>query len=131
MHLHSPNCSYMLTHNEVFYVMAEVGITEDTANIRRPITSASVVAVASDLLTREVADEVAVFCNQSRECFGLSGIGAQVWRLMEETIAVRAIRDVLLREYEVDEGKCEADLLILLEELAAEGLITVDNNLSA
>jgi hypothetical protein len=44
---------------------------------------------------------------------------------LKQPKTVAEIRDAILEEYEVEEKRCEHDLLTLLEEMRSEGLIEV------
>ena len=56
-------------------------------------------------------------------CYGLNAVGARIWRLIERPIRIRAVCEVLTREFAVEPNICEGDVLALLEELLVEGLI--------
>jgi hypothetical protein len=57
--------------------------------------------------------------------YGLDDVGSRVWELLKEPRAVRALRDAVLAEYDVDPERCAADLLGLLSEMAERGLVEV------
>jgi len=57
-------------------------------------------------------------------------VGAWIWNLIQEPRTVSEIQDVLLKEYDVEPGRCERDLLVLLQKLADEGLIEVKDETS-
>ena len=59
------------------------------------------------------------------EYFGLNEVGARVWALVQQKTSVRAICGVICDEYEVSEAECQRDVLELLTDLAAKGLIDV------
>ncbi len=43
--------------------------------------------------------------------YSLNAIGAWIWNLIQEPRTVYKVRDVLLKEYEVELDPCERDLL--------------------
>ena len=59
--------------------------------------------------------------------FGLDAVGASIWRLLQEPRVVGRVLDALLDEYDVDVARCQTDLLRVLAELRAQGLITVSD----
>lgn len=63
--------------------------------------------------------------------YGLDAVGARIWNLIQEPRTVNEIRDVLLREYDVETERCERDLLAILQNLAAAGLIEVRDETAA
>ena len=60
--------------------------------------------------------------------FGLDPIGEKIWNLMQNPIAVSAIVDTLVSEYEVLHNECERDTIGLLNKLYNAGLISAENN---
>lgn len=57
--------------------------------------------------------------------YGLDAVGSRVWALIQTPLTVEAIRDLLAAELGVDPDHCERDLMRLLHQLAAAGLIQV------
>lgn len=56
-------------------------------------------------------------------CYALSGTAPRVWELISSPTPVGAVRDALVKEYDIDEATCAADLLELVGELNAAGLV--------
>jgi hypothetical protein len=52
-------------------------------------------------------------------------VGARVWQLLAEPRSVSSVADAIVSEYDVDRTRCQADILVLLEELLDQGLIEV------
>ena len=86
--------------------------------------SASIVA-ASDVLASEFDDELVLLDLRDGVYYGLEHVGARVWALVQQPIAVRAIGEAIVTEYDVDPARCAHDLHALLTELAAKGLVEV------
>ncbi len=87
----------------------------------------SVVVAARDQIWTDLAKEAAILSLRSGVYYGLDTVGARVWSHLQAPVAVRHLRDTLLAEYEVTPDRCERDVLELLERLAAEGLIEVQD----
>ena len=85
----------------------------------------SIVSVAPEQISCPLGDEAAILNLKNTVYYGLNPVGARVWNLLQQPKTVRELRDVLLDEYEVDAGRCERDLLELLEKMRSEGLIQV------
>jgi len=81
--------------------------------------------VTSQQVSCPLGDESAILNIKNSVYYGVNPVGATVWNLLKEAKTVAEIRDAILDEYEVDEGRCEKDLLALLEEMRSEGLIEV------
>jgi len=90
-----------------------------------PLCVQSVVVAASDQISCPLGDESAILNLKNSVYYGLDPVGAHVWKLLGEPKSVGELRDALLREYDVEAGRCEQDLLELLEKMRREGLIEV------
>jgi hypothetical protein len=89
------------------------------------ISNSSIVVAAGDQISSDLAGEVVMLNLTHGSYYGLDGVGARVWSLIQSPQPVAAVRDVIQSEYAVDTTRCESDLLVLLEELAAAELIEV------
>lgn len=90
------------------------------------ITLESMIVASSEQISSRVADDVVIMDMKNGSYFALDEIGVLVWGLIaERPHSVEALRDAIMAEYDVDAVQCEADLLELLGELAAEQLIEV------
>ena len=56
-------------------------------------------------------------------CYGLNRVGSRIWSLLAEPIRIGNICATLLTEYKVEPPSCERQVIDLLEEMRAEGLI--------
>jgi len=50
-------------------------------------------------------------------------VGSFIWKLIQDPISVKEIKEAILKEYDVDEETCENDLQELLGDLLDKGLI--------
>ena len=91
----------------------------------------SLVVAATEQVSCDLAGEAAILNLKSGVYYGLDPVGARIWNLLQEPRTVNDIRDALLKEYGVEPERCERDLLTLLQELAAEGLIEVKGETAA
>ena len=87
----------------------------------------SVVVAAKGGLSRAVEQEVAILNLKNGTYYGLDRVGAYVWNLIQQPRSVAEIRRAMLEKYEIDEARCERELLDLLGELRSEGLIEVQS----
>ena len=83
------------------------------------------VVAAKDQISRDLDGEAVILNLKSGKYCGLSEVGAHIWQLLQEPTSVKEIRDTLLKEYEVEQDRCERELLALLQDLADNGLIEV------
>jgi len=86
------------------------------------------VSVAPTVISQEVAGETVILDLESECYFGLDAVGTRIWQLIGEHGDLRRILSTLLAEYEVEEAQLRADLEALIDDAAARGLITLQNN---
>jgi hypothetical protein len=91
------------------------------------ISCNSVVTATKDQVSCDLTGEAAILNLNDGIYYGLNEVGARIWSLLSEPIAVSHIRDQLEREYDVESRRCEKDLLELLNKLEEAGLIEVRN----
>ena len=89
------------------------------------VSGSSTVVAAKDQVSSDLGGEVAILDLKAGMYYGLDAVGARIWSLIEEPRTVNEIRDILLKEYDVEPERCERDLLALLRRLADEGLVEV------
>lgn len=87
----------------------------------------SIVVAAKNQVSCDLSEEVAILDYKSGIYYGLNEVAARIWHLIQDPKSVHEIRDVLLEEYDIGSERCEHELLILLQELVACGLINVEN----
>jgi Coenzyme PQQ synthesis protein D (PqqD) len=85
----------------------------------------TIVVAAKDQVSCDLGGESAILSLKNGVYYSLDPVGARVWKLIEQPCTVRAVRDALLEEYDVEAECCETDLQELLGRLLAEGLIEV------
>lgn len=83
------------------------------------------VVAARDQVSAELDGEAVVLSLADGIYYGLDPVGASVWALLEQPRTVAELRDAVVAEYDVDAPTAEADLLQLLRDLAARGLVEV------
>jgi hypothetical protein len=94
-------------------------------NYFSPLSSTSRVARSDGLIDAEVENEIVALDIEKGTCYGLNPVGSRIWKLLADPIRVNDICATLLAEYKVEPNTCERQVLDLLEELRAEGMITL------
>jgi len=87
------------------------------------ISRSSVVVACEGNISCDLAGEAAVLDFKSGMYYGLDEVGARIWKLIAEPRTVGEICDIILAEYDVEPDVCERDVIALLGELAANGLV--------
>lgn len=57
------------------------------------------------------------------EYFGIGGVGARAWELLENPVTLTALCATICTEFEVEEADCMADMSRFAEELRELGLV--------
>jgi hypothetical protein len=89
------------------------------------LTEESLVVASRDQVSADLGGEAAILHLGDGIYYGLDPVGARVWELVQEPRRVCDVKQTLLREYDVEAGQCERDLLELLEKLLGAGLLQV------
>lgn len=78
--------------------------------------------VRSDTLAARVDEDLVFFDADVGKYFATSGVGADVWELIESPRSIREICVELMERYEVEEETCLSDVLEFVTELVAAGV---------
>jgi len=78
-----------------------------------------------DVLIQQVAGELVLLDLESEVYFGLDEVGARMMTLLNEKNSAAEVLDQLVGEYDVDRATLERDLLALVEECSANGLLEI------
>ncbi len=78
------------------------------------ISDRSVVVVAKDQVSCDLAGEAAILNIKSGVYYGLDPVGARIWNLMQEPRAVVEIQNAITSEYDVEPDRCARDLASFL-----------------
>ena len=90
-----------------------------------PISTSARVVVSSDQVSAELTGETIVLGMADGTYYGLPGVGARVWSLIQEERTVGEVRDALVQEYDVEPERCLLDLRRLLADLIERRLVVL------
>ena len=89
--------------------------------------SSTVVACRDGFVEAQIDDEIVALSIEHGICYGFNRVASRIWTLLGQSTRIGDLCATLVSEYSVDPDVCERQVLDLLEELRAEGLIaTVD-----
>jgi hypothetical protein len=92
-----------------------------------PLSSAAVIERTNGFIEAEIDDEIVALSIEHGICYGFNRVASRIWTLLGRSTRIGDLCATLVSEYSVDPDVCERQVLDLLEELRAEGLIaTVD-----
>ena len=81
------------------------------------ISKRTTVVAVSEQVSSDLVEESVILNLKTGMYFGLSEVGASVWKLLQHPITVEDICKAMLQDYEVEAEQCERDILALLQEL--------------
>lgn len=97
--------------------------------MRDPLTNDTVIQRVSSIADAAIDDEIVALDVQKGTCYGLNRVGSRIWELLGSPIRICDLCAQLTKEFDVDPATCERQTVDLLEELRAEGLITLNQAL--
>ena len=89
-------------------------------------TLESKIQAPEEVLFRELDGEAVILHLESGKYFGLDKVGTHMWSLLSEHGQVEPAYQALLEHYEVEAERLQGDLLELIDKLAEQGLLVVD-----
>lgn len=93
---------------------------------RATIDPSSRVLQSEAIIFNNLDDDTTVMMDVEFGCyFELSPVGARIWALIESSVQVARINEVLVAEYEVDPDTCAAEVAAFLEELNRLEVISI------
>jgi hypothetical protein len=78
-----------------------------------------------ELLTTEVDGELVGISLEQGTCYGLNGVATRIWSLLAQPRSIDGLCEELMLAYEVAGDRWREEVIALLEDLRAEGLVTV------
>jgi hypothetical protein len=81
------------------------------------------VRIPQEVLARQVGGETVMLDLAKGAYFGLDPVGARMWQLLAEGKTLAEVRDAIVEEYDVSREDAERDLLALVADLMAQGLL--------
>ena len=93
------------------------------AGTERHLSPASRVTRTDGVIEAEIDNEIVALSIERGTCYGMNAVASRIWHVLQNPITVDEICKTLIAEYAVDRSVCEQQVLDLLEDLRAEGLI--------
>jgi hypothetical protein len=78
-----------------------------------------------NVVSRELEGETVILDLKTGTYFGLNPIGTRIWALIQEYRSLRRVYEEMQKEYEVSSKTLETDLLELVDQLSAKGLVSL------
>ena len=101
-------------------MMPKVSVT-----LREPVTLHHKIAITHGVLDQNVGEGAVLLDVSHGLYFGLDDTGYQFWKVLKNSTSVEEAFLSLRQVYEVGDDELKGDLLALVNELVANGLLTV------
>ncbi len=87
----------------------------------------STIQINDDSLFNDLQGEIVILSPKDGVYFGLDPVGTRAWHLIQHHGRLGAVKDAMLKEYEVSAERLEEDLQELVTRLVDNGLVEVIN----
>jgi len=91
----------------------------------KKIELATTVMQSEQVISADLDGEAVMMHLERYEYFGLDDIATQIWEMIEEPMSVADCCNQLLPEYDVDRLTGERDVLVCLNGLLKDGLVSI------
>jgi hypothetical protein len=88
-----------------------------------PLSAASRVVVSDEQVFTTLGGEAVILGLRDGVYYGLDAVGARIWELLVEPRRVGDLVSTVVAEFDVTPERCERDVIALLDDLAARGLV--------
>lgn len=85
------------------------------------------VRVPDDVLISNLQDESVLLNLDSERYFGLDNVGTRMLSVLTNSDSIEAAYESLAQEYDVDRQVLREDLIVLVENLLQQGLVTIEH----
>lgn len=85
------------------------------------------VKVPDDVLISNLQEESVILNLDSERYYGLDSVGTRILSVLTTSDSIEAAYETLVQEYEVDREELKQDLLELVENLIAQGILIRDH----
>jgi hypothetical protein len=92
---------------------------------KKKLEMTTVVIQADGLKSADIHGEKVMMVAERGKYYGLDNTGARIWDLLEEQRSVSELVELLMDEFAVDRETCQSDVLELLNNMFAEGLVSI------
>ena len=88
----------------------------------------TIVVAGKEQIATEMGDDVVILGLKTGAYYGLSDVGASIWKAIQRPASIAQIREAIMEEYDIDAEQCTRDIMALLEHLTGEGLVDVQKS---
>lgn len=95
---------------------------------RATVDLSAIITPSPDVLVQELDGEAVLLNLESERYYGLDDVGTRVWRHLLEHRRLERVCEEMHREFDVNESTLRADVLALVDELIAAGIVFVEQD---
>ena len=92
---------------------------------KREFSDETIVVAAESVAAAEVEGESILLDVNIGQYYGLNEVGARIMEIVQQPTPVSTIREVMSKEYEIDQDRLEHDLASFLEQMIEHQLIRI------
>jgi hypothetical protein len=89
------------------------------------IDSSTIVARSGQLLYSTVDGDVTMMSVDTGNYYSLTAVGARIWLLLEQPQSAAEVCNRLMKEYRVERGRCEHEVLGVFQKMIDEGVLII------
>jgi hypothetical protein len=94
-------------------------------NTCETITLTSKLSANKRSVACDLEGEMVILNLDSGVYFGLNPVGGAIWNYIQDERSLEEVIGYLLAQYKVERARCEAEVVVLLQKMAAQGLIDI------
>lgn len=89
------------------------------------ISLGTIVVAASEQVSTRLDDETVLLELKKGTYYGLNAVGTVIWEMIQQPQSVESLYSAVLNQYNVEPEICKRDVLRLIEEMEAAGLLEI------
>ena len=86
-----------------------------------PLTDTTLLQRNPELLAADMDGELVMMSIENGAYYGLGGVGAAIWAMLEQPTSIEALVQAICKEYAVDAAVCRRDVLAFADDLVRNG----------
>ncbi len=80
---------------------------------------------SDEIMHSDLGDQVVMMDVDAGAYFGLNAVGARIWAMAGEAVALTEVVDRLTEEFDVERAECEEAVAAFADDMVAQGIFQV------
>ena len=85
----------------------------------------SIVIRSQDLISSDIDSEIVMLSIKNGKYYGLNITGSHIWMLLQSSISIKDICNLLVKEFTIDQHQCMQEVMIFINTLIDKNLVEV------